>query len=573
MAAFSSVAGFVVVVGSNPGISQELSEAAAPSGESVLAVGAGSGVRAEGMSAGSGDSFTSAGVEVGGATIFDNFHSIPTEKKLGMIGSVQTFPIEIWNTFRDLPLQIGQNNGSGVTVSGTGGTTLSGQSIPAKLGPMCSRIFTATVPESGSATVANTAKFEIYFDAFGGLGNGFVLVPITGLRIFPFPFDPDWTSGIKESIAYLTQFPSTARTGAEQRCRLRFKPRRSLEFALMAIDQAETQDLDSLIWKRHSGMFAVPWWPDGVQFSGSLAAGATSIAIDTTNRLFSLAPMVMIWHDAANCEVQSIQSVSAGLIQCNPLSASYSLPLILPAFPGRMDVEVELDRTTAAVTEGPVRFSCEVGLLDPRPSPAAMTQTYGYDVLEVEPNWEAPKQKARRILSILDNKMAPAFQADRGGVSFQSQSFRWFLEGRDQIQQFRDFVDRRAGRLVPFWVPTWREDMTLSQSSGPASTGIVIRSAGYTSRMFPDRARRYLAIRHPSSGGWIYRKVISSSEGIGIETLGLDEAVGVTLPVGTAVSFLVLSRLSADTTEIDWTSEGFAEATSTFVELPKEVPA
>lgn len=339
----------------------------------------------------------------------------------------------------------------------------------------------------------------------------------------------------------------------------------------MAIDQAETQLLDAIIWKSQGTVFAVPWWPDGVQ-SSALVAGATTISVDTTKSLFALAPLVMIWESPSKCEVQTIQSVSAGLISCNPLASSYTSPLILPAFPGRMASTMDLDRTTKAVTEGSIRFACEVGSSDPRPSPAAMTQAYGYDVLEVEPNWEKPTQKARRILSVNDNKMGTIVVADRGGVSFQDGSFRWFLDGRDQIQQFRDFFDRRAGRLVPFWVPTWREDLTIAQAAGAASTGIVVNDASYTARMFPDRARRYLAIQNPA-GGWIYRKVTSSSQGTGTETLGLDSTLGVAIPAGTPVSFLVLSRVADDSAAIDWTSQTFAESSMKFSELPKEVPA
>jgi hypothetical protein len=187
------------------------------------------------------------------------------------------------------------------------------------------------------------------------------------------------------------------------------------------------------------------------------------------------------------------------------------------------------------------------------------------------PNWASPKQSSRRILSTFENDMAQPVVRDRGGVSFQAIDFRWFLNGRDKAAAFRDFVYRRAGSLVPFWVPTWREDLTVAQLANSGDSGIVVNACGYTSRMFPDRARRYIAIRNGQS--WIFRKVTSASSAGATETLTLDAQLGASISAGAVVSFLVLCRMSDDAASIDWQTTKFAEATTRFTELPKEVPA
>lgn len=393
------------------------------------------------------------------------------------------------------------------------------------------------------------------------------------MRIVLFPFDPDWSRGVRERIEYKTKI-LPARTGAEQRYRLRNRPRRSLEFQLLAISQGETQPLQSILWKSQGKPFAVPWWPDEVMYQGTLAAGSTTIAVDTSGRLFDLATMVVVWTDPDHCEVQTIQSVSDGLITCGPLSASYENPSILPAFPGRLpDGGQNLDIESNEVARGIFQFACEVMADDPRPAPAAMTQVYGFDVLEEEPDWsEPPGQSTRRILSRFDNGMGPVVVRDRGGVAFQEQGFAWFLDGRSKVQAFRDFVDSRMGSLVPFWVPTWREDLTLAQQAPANTSGIVVKESGYATRMFPDVARRYLAIQNPA-GGWIYRKVTSASSNGTTETLTLDATVGTLLQAGTAVSFLVLCRLDSDKAAIEWNDVTFGQAETKFVEIPKEVPA
>lgn len=384
-----------------------------------------------------------------------------------------------------------------------------------------------------------------------------------------FPFEPDWERGVKESVEYMTKV-LTARTGMEQRYRLRHIPRRKLSFDILPTD-GEVQAFDTMLWSGQGKIFGVPWWPDGVRFSGSIAAGTTSIAIDTTNRLFKLAPLVMVWQSPSLCEVQTVQSVTGSVVNCSALANSYTNPLVLPVFQGRLESTQDVTRIVRGVSQASLKFSCEVGISDPRPAPpAAAVTAYGFEVLTAEPNWDGPSQSVRRILGRTDNGYGPVLVEDRGGVSFQSQPFRWFISSRAEAQELRDFFDRCVGRAVPFWVPTWREDLTLVQVAASGSSGIVVRDCGYTSRMFPDTARRYLAIRTPTNG-WLYRKVLSASAAGGQETLTLDATHGVTLPVGTVVSFLTLCRLEDDAAEINWETTTIGQATTKHFEIPKEV--
>lgn len=507
--------------------------------------------------------FAFGGAESTATHFWDQAILTPTEKALGLLASTQTFTVELWNTYRRTQYKI-----TAASVSGSGGLQLSGVSLPAQLPPLGSQIFTATVPAVGSATINNTGTFQVGPDA-GGATLFQRLLAVTGMRITPFPFDPDWDNGVRERAEYRTEI-ITARSGMEQRYKLRMRPRRSLEWDISTMSVQEAQTLEALLWQRSGSLFAVPWWPDGVPYIGSIAAGASAIAIDTTNRLFKLAPLVMIWQDSQNFEVQSLQSVGPSAITISPTSKAWQDPLIIPAFTGRLPADLQRTRDSNASETLSVAFQCEVAATDPRPSPAAITTAYGYDVLEVEPDWTDPRQTAKRLLQRVDNGMGPVLVYDRGGVSFETHSFKWFLDGRAQVQQFRDFFDLRAGRLVPFWAPSWREDLTLVVAAAAGDSALVVKQCGYTDRMFPDAARRYLAIM--TGSGNRYRKVTSASQTTTTETLTLDSPIGIALPVGTPISFLTLARLSDDAHEIEWASVQFAEASLQHVELPKETP-
>ncbi len=389
------------------------------------------------------------------------------------------------------------------------------------------------------------------------------------MSVVLFPFDPDWSKSVKEGVEYATK-SVTSRNGKEQRYRLRGIPRRRLAFNVSLLD-GENQSFEALLWNRQAGVFGVPWWQDAVRYNGTLAAGATTIAIDTTNRLFGLANMVMVWTSPTTCEVQTVESVGANLITCAALGASYVNPLIAPVFVGRLEPSQDRDYLTSRIATAGIKFACEVSEDDAMPSPASMTQVYGYDVLQVVPDWQQPSVTARRNVAKLDTGIGPITVLDRSGTSFQEMEFPWFLSGRSEIQQFRDFVDLRMGALVPFWVPTWRADLVLDADAPSNASAISVKACGYSSRMFSSTARRYLAIRTPA-GGWIYRKATSASAVASSESIGLDSQVGTALPAGTAVSFLVLCRLADDAAEIDWKTAGVATAKTKFLELPREVP-
>lgn len=393
-------------------------------------------------------------------------------------------------------------------------------------------------------------------------------IPAPPINVELFPFAPDWSRPVRDRVEYKTAI-LTSRNGMEQRARLRKIPRRGIEFD---VSLPHGQKLDSRLWKSQGDKFGVPWWPDSVRYFGTLTAGSTSINCDCVDRLFALAPMIMVWSSPDQCELQWTRSVTDTAISCYALTRSYTNPTIMPVFVGRMDASQDLSRVTSRFTQGRVRFSCEVGSSDAAPSVPAYSPVYGNYVLEVRPDWQGPQQNARRILSRFDSGIGPVTVSDVGELSFQSQNFQWFLHGRTKAQEFRSFVDLVAGSQRPFWVPTWRQDLILSQPAASNASGFTIQACGYTSRMFPDRARRYLAIRNPS-GGWIYRKALSASEIGNEETITLDAQNGVALPVGTAVSFLTLCRLAEDDAEIEWSTTEFGQATSRFIELPREVPA
>jgi hypothetical protein len=199
----------------------------------------------------------------------------------------------------------------------------------------------------------------------------------------------------------------------------------------------------------------------------------------------------------------------------------------------------------------------------------------GFDVLELEPSATGERSTDyTRSIFRHDSRTGKLRVADRSGVAVARPSgFVWLMEGRAEIQAYRDFTAARKGALVPFWVPTWRHDLQMATDLTAGNVNLSVVKIGYTKFMFSTPARRHLAFLL-ADGTKFYRKATAAAEGTDTETLTLDSSIGVLVPAAsTMVSFLTLCRLAVDDPELTWHTRDVAEAILDFVELPQEVPA
>lgn len=200
-----------------------------------------------------------------------------------------------------------------------------------------------------------------------------------------------------------------------------------------------------------------------------------------------------------------------------------------------------------------------------------MTAYLGLDVLEVSPNMnEIPERSFRRSLAVLDPGLGARGIAARDAAPKVARTFPWTCKDRAEIADLKAFLDARKGQAIPFWLPSRRRDLLLSQPVGATDTGILIQAMGYTRLLFPAKARRHLAFLVGST--WVLRAVAAASEGATTETLTLSSTPGVALPLGTLISQLLLCRLAADEVEIVYITDSVAEARIPYVEIPQEAP-
>ena len=182
---------------------------------------------------------------------------------------------------------------------------------------------------------------------------------------------------------------------------------------------------------------------------------------------------------------------------------------------------------------------------------------------------------AQREFELLDTGTGTRSSDARGSAPTPVRPFQWTCLDRAAIAQLRAFVHARKGRAVPFWVPTYQQDLTLATDLTSGGSTATIRWVGYSQYLFANTGRRHLAFIQPG-GAMLLRKVTGVSDpGTYItEDLALSASVSPTQPAATTIiSFLRLCRLESDELVIDWKSRSVAEATLQLHDLGMEAPA
>jgi hypothetical protein len=143
-----------------------------------------------------------------------------------------------------------------------------------------------------------------------------------------------------------------------------------------------------------------------------------------------------------------------------------------------------------------------------------------------------------------------------------------------EVDSFRTFLKARQGRLKPFWMPTYQDDLLLSTGTSSGEGTLLIKYCGYSVNLFPGSgARRHLWLMNPATGATMAVKVEVASDMVdGTEALSLVSVVPQTVTTKWRVMFLRLLRLDDDQVNIEWIGRGIARARFTVRELPLEMP-
>lgn len=151
---------------------------------------------------------------------------------------------------------------------------------------------------------------------------------------------------------------------------------------------------------------------------------------------------------------------------------------------------------------------------------------------------------------------------DAWGAPKQSHTLTLFADGRESINQVREFIARRKGRVVPFWLPIPGLVAAAPASAGAKNLSVI--SAGFASNVFPTGTRRFI---FASGQG---NQIMAAAAGPNTDSLTLEDGLLAPIAGGQSVPFLVLCRLATDEVELFFEHANFMHAAIPLVELFRE---
>lgn len=477
---------------------------------------------------------------------YNRIHFSALSFDLGSTAPGQQRLVTIWNAY------LAAKPITGVVQSGSGGMDAAGPGVlPYVIAPLAEITYTFTVRDDGPPVLGSIFTFTIDGQS--------AAISFTGLLVTPWFYRPD--GAVIERLEWLTDvIPSFS--GREQRRGLRMSPRRSFEFGLL-LTQGERRAAENRLHDWQSKQWGVPVWMDAQPLPAALAPGATTIAIDTTTRDFRADGILGIATDARTFEILQIDAVAPGLITLvAPVVGTWpaGTTVVFPIRPCRMADRMTLQRFDGETSYGRVRFD----VADTSDWTAATESAYrGLPVLGTAPNWtEDVQQGFERLLQIVDAGTGPVYTDDRADGPIITQSHRWLLDGRAQIDAFRQWLYARRGRLSAFWLPTFAQDFALVADVGSLALTIDVEHCDYTLAIAQAINRRDIRIEL-HSGAVYYRRILGSVEVSGtVERLTIDAALGalVTPAQVRSISYMAPVRLDADAVEIAWARHDLAES-------------
>ena len=361
-----------------------------------------------------------------------------------------------------------------------------------------------------------------------------------------------------------------AHKGNEQRRGLRAIPRRTFTYTHNAIGQ-RANTLEALIYGSSNQVFALPVWTDAATLTQA-ANTTTDIYTDFSNRGFFAGGYVVIYESPTKFEFARVASFDNGFFSITE-ETFYNWPAGAKVYP-IVFAHVDTPSTVTWFTSNALSADLSLSLSPTDASfnlPVANPATTYLDieVLELRPNW----------LGDMSNVITTDHMEIDAGVGLfdkyfgKSHSrfvrgFKWFLNGRQNIGEFRKFLQRRKGQLNPFWLARTYDDLTFVDNVQSTDFELTFDGTAHAFYVGMNKGRNHISI-YLRNGTKVYAQIETANILSGNMVLVLTAPIGVSFSIDDVVqvSFLTLSRLAADQVTIPWWTNEFADPETYFKSL------
>jgi hypothetical protein len=367
----------------------------------------------------------------------------------------------------------------------------------------------------------------------------------------PWPIPPDWSSGVRERLSWLTDRLPPRNGKRPQKRQLRIAPRRGFDFDVKA-DQRDRRVIDAALFDNSGKVWALPIWHDIQTLAAALASGSGSIPCATAGFDFVAGGKAMLWRAVNTFEIVTINAIASDhLTLSGTTAANWAAGTRL--YPLRNARLQQWPQESAWNDDAGIR-KVSFTLTDPCDWPAlAPAASYrGMPVLELRSDEaQDPTASYARVLDLVDTTTGTISVFDFSGASFRNADSRWLISDRVGHSAVRSLLYGLRGQMLTLWIPSWAADLQIAADMASGATMLVVDWCGYTVFGHGQCNRQDIRIEL-KTGAVLYRRITAWSEAGETEHLAIDAAPGVALTAANVrvISFMTLSEQASDDVEI-----------------------
>lgn len=384
-----------------------------------------------------------------------------------------------------------------------------------------------------------------------------------------FPFDPDGGFPLRERWIYATDV-LVARSGRERRVGLVFLPRLNISWAVTGIDAGEAARLLALLWTETDNRWYVPRWTSGRTYTK--AGSVYTMQMIATD--FFTTGKALVWRSSKLYDVMTVDSQNSTSITLSGATTfDHTLPgnIVVPLMVGSFTQEYDIERG-ALTGRIDLTFSIDVSDYAYTPPVGVALQSYRGKELFTDVAHTSEQSEGSVMRTDISGGMASSKFIVRPLDERLTQVLRagYAATSRQEYQDLKQFLARRAGRLNPCWVVASPEAV-VATTAASGTNQLILQDMEFGTYYTADAARKDLVFM---VGNTLYPHRVNSWTNLAPNSrANLETNLAVTVPAGTLVSFLRYCRMATDATEMEVLAGSVgALASLEFTEIPSEVP-
>lgn len=195
----------------------------------------------------------------------------------------------------------------------------------------------------------------------------------------------------------------------------------------------------------------------------------------------------------------------------------------------------------------------------------------GYDIFDLYPLIEGMDNDLKNSFVMVGDE---AKKQVKNALQPTETTFKWtyFCKSLKEARKLRDFFREKSGRLTPFWLPSFKNDVLFAEPAVAGDTQMLWQNAQrkYTLKS----TKRHIYIRKEQWAAKITGITMFGNYEFGNETIILSQALPINVSIENPprVENLYLVRLSSDEFRLEKYGAKYFTVTFGFKELQGETP-